>query len=673
MARFALVLLFAACKGESPTAPSPGSGGTPTPTPQPTGINVVLTASNASPSVDGTVIITATVTQDGQAVPNGTAVEFSTTGGAFDNTTDLTAVIKTTTNGVATVQLTSTVPGPVTVRAIVNNVSRNVLVTFRVDDPDPTPEPTAPSITRVEPAIGRPSGSQTIRIIGTNFHAPLRVLFDVGLPLPVEATIVSSSLTHIDVITPGVNLGAGQQLVADIIVLSRAGTATEERALAADVFTFRNEQLQPRFSTASPNSGPVTGGTRVTIFGDGFQAPVQVLFGQAEAKVINVDFGQIIVEAPAGRDTSDTGSGTVVGPVPITIRNIDSQLAVTAAGAFRYVAAVDITNFRPIVGPSTGGTDVVIDGIGFLAPVDVNIAGIRATVLQVTGTRILARTGPLPSSCANVAGGTVMVTNANNGDHDIHGDATDEETFTYIPVPALITAITGPGAGTFPGNVVTVSVRDPGVGILGNADIRFSVLDRTLIPTPDRITNGTGIQQFGVALPLTGFNFPTVSCSAGVGITGSQLGPVEVPITFLNTTSGCTATGTVLVQPPAPNPCVAPAEVEVTAPASTSCPGLQLGSVTTGSSAQGDIVIRNSATAPALSLNVTSVSSSNAAFQVSPSSANNITPGTTRNFTVTFAPTAAGAQTATITFNTNDPDEPTVTVCVSGTGTAPGP
>lgn len=673
MARFALVLLIAACKGESPTAPSPGSGGTPTPTPQPTGINVVLTASNTSPAVDGTVTISATVTQDGQPVPNGTAVEFTTTGGAFDNTTNLTAVIKTTTNGVATVLLTSTTAGPVTVRAIVNNVSRNVVVTFKVDDPDPTPEPTSPSITRVEPAIGRPSGSQTIRIIGTNFHAPLRVLFDVGQPLPVEATIVSSSETHIDVITPGVNLGAGQQLVADIIVLSRAGTATEERAVASDAFTFRNEQLQPRFSTASPNSGPVTGGTRVTIFGDGFQAPVQVLFGQAEARVINVDFGQIIVEAPAGRDTTDTGSGTVVGSVPITIRNIDSQLAVTADAAFRYVAAVDITNFRPIVGPSTGGTDVVIDGIGFLAPVDVNIAGIRATVLQVTGTRILARTGPLPSSCSNVAGGTVMVTNANNGDHDIHGDASDEESFTYIPVPVLITSVAVGGTGG-PGSPVTVSVRDPGVGILGNADIRFTVLDRTLIPTPDRITVGTGVQQFTVPLPMTGFSFPTVACTAGPGITGSQLGPVEVPITFVNATSGCTATATVLVQPPTPNPCVAPAEIEVTAPASTSCPGLGLGSVTVGNSAQGDITIRNSATAPALGLNITSVTSSNPAFTVAPSSANNIAAGATTPFTVTFTPTVAGAgQTSTITFRTNDPDEPTVTVCVSGTGTAPGP
>lgn len=672
IALFAFVLLFA-CKGESPTAPPPGSGGqNPGPTPQPTGVvNLVITASSTEPAVDGTVTITASVTQDGQPAPNGTAVEFTASGGGLDNTT-FRSLIKTTNNGLATVQLTSTTAGPITVTAVVGNVSRSVVVTFRTTAPPDQPQSTAPTISAVSPAIGRPSGGEIIRITGTNFRGPLRVLFNVGQALPVEATIVSSTLTTIDVITPGVNLGAGQQLETSVIVLTQVGTANEQRAELQDAFTFRNEQLTPRFSTASPNSGPVTGGTRVTIFGDGFQAPVQVLFGLAEARVITVDFNQIIVEAPAGRDTSETGSGTVVGPVPITIRNINSQTAVTTAGAFRYVAAMDITNFRPIVGPSTGGTDVVIDGIGFVAPVDVNIAGIRATVLQVTGTRILARTGPLPSSCNTIAGGTVMVTNANNGDHDIHGDQPDEESFTYIPVPALITEVDVPNTGAIPGSEVVVTVRDPGVGILGNADIRFEVAGRTIIPSPNRITNGTGEQEFGVALPMTGFTFPTVSCTVSPGVIGSRLGPVEVPITFTNITTGCIGTSTVLVNPPGANPCVqAPAQAAVTAPAS----GCATASAVNGASGSTIITFRNSAAAGSQALNVTAATPTGAnagEFTISPANVS-VAPGGTQSFTVTFSPTAVGTRTANVAFTTNDPANSTMNVCLTGTSTAPAP
>src|SRR6185436_16423043 len=135
------------------------------------------------------------------------------------------------------------------------------------------------------------------------------------------AFVVATSDSTIDVLTPAFDVGVAQQFISDIIVITEAGSVREQRATSTGAFTFRNEVLTPRVTTATPNSGPVTGGTRVTIIGDGFQAPVQVLFGAAEARVITVDFNQIIVESPAARGTSDTGSGTVTGPVTITVRN----------------------------------------------------------------------------------------------------------------------------------------------------------------------------------------------------------------------------------------------------------------------------------------------------------------------------------------------------------------
>src|SRR5688500_1242512 len=179
VALVALLLVFGACKGESPTAPPPGGTTPPGGQTPPTGVTLALTTSNDSPLVDSTVVITATVSLDGQPVPNGTAVEFSTTRGTFTDTLASTT-IRTTTNGVATATLTASTAGATRITATVNNVSRTADVTFRARPVTEPPRGTAPTIQSISPSIGRPAGGETIRITGTNFIGPVRVLFDVG-------------------------------------------------------------------------------------------------------------------------------------------------------------------------------------------------------------------------------------------------------------------------------------------------------------------------------------------------------------------------------------------------------------------------------------------------------------------------------------------------------------
>src|SRR5690606_3158668 len=48
-------------------------------------------------------------------------------------------------------------------------------------------------------------------------------------------------------------------------------------------------------TAVSPNQGPYQGGTDVTIFGEGFQAPVQVLFGGVEQTVLSVSGRELVV------------------------------------------------------------------------------------------------------------------------------------------------------------------------------------------------------------------------------------------------------------------------------------------------------------------------------------------------------------------------------------------
>jgi hypothetical protein len=655
LALFALMLILGACKGESPTAPPTGGGGgggggTPNV------FDMQLTASSANPVVDSSSIITATVTLNGSPAPNGTAVQFSaSTNGVLDGEGQST--IKTTTNGVASVTLSSTVAGAVTVTAVVANVSRTVTVTFRAGTVPPVPPTTAPSIERIEPAIGRPQGGEVVRIIGKNFRAPVRVLFDTGGAVPLEAFVVSVTDTQIEVISPAVNLGTGQNLPVDVIVITAAGTATEARVEREDGFTFRNDQLTPVIHTASPNSGPVTGGTRVTIFGEGFQAPVQVLFDTAEARVINVDFNQIIVEAPAGRDTSPDGSGAVVGPVDIVVRNINSGTEDLMADGFAYKAALAVIAVGPGAGPYTGGTRVQIDGIGFVGPVAVVVrtpdGDIPLQPINVSGTRIIALTpGIAVEDCESVEG-PIIVTNI------VNGDQAEGPGFIFFVLQPVIVNIR-PANAADPvindGDTILITVANAQPGDI----VRFTIGGSTVFPSGETFDPASGTVTYTVAVP-SGLEFPTEACT----VNGAE-GDIEVAARFdvgyENVSTGCedVAEDALEVTPSAPacNADPAPnAEIAFTANGA-------------GCANAGTTITFNNTGNATLNVTAGELQGTNAdEFSVTPPS-RTIAAGASGTFTVSAdAPTAPGTRNATVTFTTNDPDDATFAVCLQAPGT----
>ena len=672
----ALALALAGCKGESsPTAPSntttvpPGSPGI---TP-PSGASIALTVSNANPLVSSKVTVTATVTTNGQAVPDGTAVQFTTTLGTFADT-GTTTTIRTTTNGVATASLSSAAAGAATVTATVNNVSKNATVTFSTTPVTPPPPNTAPTISSVcvvtgttctTPATGIPAGGQQVIINGTNFRAPVRVLFDPGNGQPAKEAFVNSvTATQIVVIAPPFDIITGQTLPVTITVIDEAGTTNEQKVSLATAFTYQLAVLTPSIRTLTPTSGPIDGGTRISILGDAFQAPVQVFFNAAEGQVVSVNFNEIVVMSPTARDTNPNGSGTVTGQVDIKVRNVASGKEATFPAGFRYIAKMQITAVNPTLGSALGGTDVTIDGVGFNDPVTVDIAGVRAQVIRVSGTQIVARTGRLPSPCSTGASGLVTVTNIDNGDTAI---SAAPQTFTYIPVAAAISSIVVPTT-LQRGNSVTVNVQNPGVGLLGTALITFTVGDQAAASTPQTISNGTQTQSFNVVIPST-LTLPTVSCTSG-GVSGTHLGPAQFPVTFNNTTTGCTATASVTVFPdPLNNPCVLPPTAAVTTPVSPAC--ANAGSVATAgnATATATITIANNGSSN-LEIGPGTVGGTNPSdFTISPNVPVTVAPGSTTNYTVTFDPSATGARSATVTFPTNDPNHALLTVCLSGTGT----
>lgn len=655
VALLVILALFAGCKGESPTAPAPGGGNNGGGTPPPVSSTVTLTTSNSNPVIDSIVTITATATSNGAPVPNGTAVEFVSNGGVLDG--GGTSIIKTTTNGVATITLTATSAATIRVQATVNNVSRTVDVVFSAKPIVDPPLDLKPTISSATPSVLRPSGGETIRINGTNFKAPVRVLFDVGLPLPVEASVTSVTPTTIDVVTPSVNLGAGQQLVADIIVITEVGSSSEQRATANDLVTFRNEQLTPVISTLSPNSGPVTGGTEVKIFGSGFQSPVQVMFGATgawqEARVVQVTYSEIIVVAPDARSTAPDGSGVVTGPVDVRVKNIASNTEAIVSAGYRYVAAVQITAVGPTEGLYTGGTRVQIDGVGFLAPVAITIGGVAAQPISVSGTRIIALTSGVALTTCGDRTGPVSVTNI------VNGDTASGPSFTYrVPRPTIVSA--SPNPVTEGSNIgILVANAQPGVN-------RLRVGDRVVSPTSTTF-DANGNATFTVAVP-TGFTFPTRACTIG-NVVGTQFVGIALDLTYTNVGTGCTDTAaSLLTVNPADTSCtVPPPPNAVLTPTTPPC--TNMGAVTAAGTVTGTttFTVLNNGGQPLIISNVAVTAQTNASVTVAPNSAT-IQPQGSTTFTVTVDPAAAGLFDGTITINSNDPDTPGMTFCFSGNG-----
>jgi hypothetical protein len=521
-----LLVLFAGCKAESPTAPPPTTGGgTPSGgiTP-PTGASITLTASNATPVVNSTSIITATVTDNNQSVPNGTAVEFSTNLGTFTDTGS-NRTVKTTTAGVATATLTSAAAGTATVLATVGNAQKSITVTFSSSGGGGTPPANNPTITGVSPNTGLPSGGQRVTINGTNFREPVRVLFDPGSGVPAkEAFVVSVTDKQMVVITPAFDITTGQTLPVSITVITGAGAPTEQSVTSANAFTYQLAVLTPLLRAVQPTSGPVGGGTRVTIFGDAFQTPVQVFFGSAEAQVLTVNFNQIVAMSPKASDTAPGGSGVVTGPVSIRVLNISSGKDASLSGAFRYVPKMQITGIAPTEGPTVGGTRVTIDGIGFDDPLSVSLANIAAQVIRVSGSQLIVLSSPVQSTgCADIVG-PVTVVNIDNGD----SASSTGVGFTYRIAKPIIVSVTPTTIG---GTTTVVVLNAQGVAriIIGGvqAEITGSVIN------PD------GTTSFTVKVPPN-LKLDTLACPGVSGANAPQ--PTAFDVTYTSATTGCTDT-----------------------------------------------------------------------------------------------------------------------------------
>jgi hypothetical protein len=159
------------------------------------------------------------------------------------------------------------------------------------------------------------------------------------------------------------------------------GTGSTEYACLqwANGFTPR-----PRVTGISPTFGPATGGTSVTISGDGFTAATAVEFGTVPAASYTIN-SDTSITAVSPADTSDTNPDTldvsVVSPGGASFTSSSDQFA-------SYVQP-NITGVSPNSGPASGGYYVTVTGTNFVGTTSVNV-GDTMTAFQVVNNTTLS-------------------------------------------------------------------------------------------------------------------------------------------------------------------------------------------------------------------------------------------------------------------------------------------
>ncbi|PYP89132.1 MAG: hypothetical protein DMF61_03970 [Blastocatellia bacterium AA13] len=182
-----------------------------------------------------------------------------------------------------------------------------------------TPTNPAPSVTSVSPNSGSTVGGTSVTISGSNFLAGASVSF--GGTSAAGITVVNA--TTITATTPSHAAGSVNVVVTNSD--GQSGTLTGGFTYSAPA------NPAPTVTSASPSSGPDTGGTAVTISGTGFLAGATVKFGGTAATNVNVVNGTSITA---------TTPAHIAGAADVVVTNTDGQSGGRSA-AFTYVGGAE--------------------------------------------------------------------------------------------------------------------------------------------------------------------------------------------------------------------------------------------------------------------------------------------------------------------------------------------
>jgi hypothetical protein len=204
---------------------------------------------------------------------------------------------------------------------------------------------TVPVVRMVSPAHGPLSGGTFVDITGGDFDGATAV--DFGTTPAPTGWFVKSPDT-IKAIAP-VASAAGTV----VVTVTTAGGPSSSTETSTNVFTY---VTGPTIQSVSPGAGATTGGTRVTIAGQGFSGVTGVSFGASAAGFTVDSPTEISAIAPSGPSSG--------GTVPVAVTATAGTTPADPAADFTYAVQSPIVD---AVEPSNGsaGTVVTITGSRF--------------------------------------------------------------------------------------------------------------------------------------------------------------------------------------------------------------------------------------------------------------------------------------------------------------------
>ncbi|MFM7252046.1 MAG: IPT/TIG domain-containing protein, partial [Ilumatobacteraceae bacterium] len=449
------------------------------------------------------------------SVSGGTTVTVTGTGFIANATVKFGTISGTNVSVTSPTTLTVTSPPTLTLGAVSVEVSTTggQSDTSGLGD-DFTYTSTVPTVTSINPLTGSTAGGETITVNGTGFTSSATVT--VG---GVAATVLTRTPTAITVTTPATT----QPGKVDVQVTTSPGGQSDITGTGDD-FTY--VAPVPTVTQVSPNSGPTSGGTPVTITGTGFVANASVKFGGAVATdIVVVSPTQITATSPA---TSTVGTVSVQvittgGPSVTTSQDDDFTYALTTP---------TVTSVSPISGPSTGSL-VTVNGTGFITGISVAFGGAAGTNVTLISPTQLTVTAP-----ATKVLGKVDVQVTTDGGSSATGGTSDD--YTYTAVVPTVTAL-DPAYGSIAGGT---SVTVTGTGFVEGATVSFNgtaaaAADVT-VSSPTSLTVITPPHPLGV-VDVTVATSAGTSSTAGVGNDFTFAG--KPTVTGLSATAGPLAGG----------------------------------------------------------------------------------------------------------------------------------
>jgi len=236
------------------------------------------------------------------------------------------------------------------------------------------------TVTGLSPSSGVAVGGNSVNLTGTDFAAGAVVMFGTK----AATNVVVNSATSITATAP-----SGNGSVYVTVTTSQGTSATN----SSNLYTY---EAPPTVSGVSPNSGPIPGGTSVTLSGTGFASGMTVDFGANAATNV------VVGSSTSATATSPAGSSQSGGVVDVTVTTTNGTSTINGGDHFTYVSPVTVTGLSVHSGPPAGGTSVVITGTDFSTATAVKFGGNNASGFTVNSSTTITATAP-------AGGGTVDV------------------------------------------------------------------------------------------------------------------------------------------------------------------------------------------------------------------------------------------------------------------------